>query len=183
MSNNFGNTRTKIAQYFYNRLQKKVQRSKVDDFKFENVKSIGILFDSNSKDINSLINKISTEFKSKSGVISINELAYNVDDDKKPEQIGIPTVYFTDDDLNWYGKPKFKDVENFLNTPFDLLINLAENNTWPIKFCTMLSQAKFKVGMLDENTNVYDFMIETNSKTSSNDLHKLILDYLRIINY
>ena len=182
MSDNFGNTRTKIAQFFYNRLHKKVKQTKINDFKFENVKSIGIIFDGNNKGINSLINTISTEFKSKSGVISIYELAYNVDDAQKPDQIGIPTVFFTDEDLNWYGKPKFKDVENFVDTPFDLLINLASNDSWAIKFCTMLSKAKFKVGKLEDNSDVYDFMINSSKDTSTANLYKLILDYLRIIN-
>ena len=182
MSDNFGNTRTKIAQFFYRRLQKNVKQNKVNDFKFDNVKSIGIIFDDNSKDINSLINSISTEFKSKSGVISIYELAYNVEDSNKPEPIGIPTVYFTNADLNWYGKPKFKDVENFIDTPFDLLINLANNNSWAIRFCTMQSKAKFKVGKLGGNSEVYDFMIENSEELSTINLHKLILDYLRIIN-
>lgn len=182
MGDNYGNTRTKVAQFFYSRLQKNVKQNKVIDFKFDEVKSIGIIFDENSKQINSLINSISTEFKSKSGVISIYELAYNVDDLNKPDQIGIPTVYFTDADLNWYGKPKFKDVENFINTPFDLLINLASNDTWAIKFCVMPSKAKFKVGKLEGNDDVYDFMIDLSKDISTTNFHKLILDYLRIIN-
>lgn len=182
MSDNFGNTRTKIAQFFYSRLQKNVKQTKSNDFKFEKVKSIGIIFDGDSKNINSLINTISTEFKSKSGVISIYLLAYNVDEKSKPDQIGIPTVFFTDKDLNWYGKPKFKDVENFLETPFDLLINLARNDNWAIKFSTIQSQAKFKVGRFEENIEVYDFMIDTSKDSNTDKFHKLILDYLRIIN-
>ena len=182
MSDNFGNTRTKIAQYFYNRLQKNVKDTKNNNFRFNNIKSIGIIFDESSKKVNSIINSLSTEFKSKSGVISIYLLAYNVDDNHKPEPIGVPTVFFTDKDLNWYGKPKFKDVENFIDTPFDLLINLASNDTWAIKFSTMQSKAKFKVGKLEENIDVYDFMVDNSKNTSVDNFHKLILDYLKIIN-
>lgn len=182
MGDNFGNTRTKVAQFFYSRLQKNVKQDKVSDFKFDDVKSVGIIFDDNSKNINSFIETLSTEFKSKSGVISIYELAYNIDEAHKPDQIGIPTVFFTDKDLNWYGKSKFKDVDNFINTPFDLLINLASNDTWAIKFCVMQSKAKFKVGKLEDNSDVYDFMIDNSKDNSTSSFHKLILDYLRIIN-
>jgi hypothetical protein len=182
MSDNFGNTRTKVAQFFYRRLQKNVKQNKVNDFKFDSIKSIGIIFDGDSKKINSLINSLSTEFKSKSGVVSIYLLAYNVDDVHKPDSIGVPTVFFTDKDLNWYGKPKFKDVDNFIETPFDLLINLASNDTWAIKFSTLLSRAKFKVGKLEDNSDVYDFMVDNSNNLSTDNLHKLILDYLKIIN-
>ena len=182
MSDNFGNTRTKIAQFFYNRLHKKVKQTRINDFKFEKVKSIGIIFDKNSRDINALINNISNEFKSKSGIVSIYKLAYDVDEADRPDQIGIPTVHLTDDDLNWYGKPKFKDVENFIDTPFDLLINLASNDSWAIKFCTMLSKAKFKVGKFEENGDVFDFMIGSSQDISTTNFHKLIIDYLKIIN-
>ncbi|MEN8137450.1 MAG: hypothetical protein ABFR62_03380 [Bacteroidota bacterium] len=182
MSNSFGNNRTKIAQFFYNKIQKKAKETKVDDFAFVNVKSIGIIFDENSEGINEFIQDISQEFKSKSGVISIFELAYNVSEAKKPEPNGIPTVYFTDEDVNRYGKPKFKDVINFIETPFDLLINLAENGHWPIRFSAVMSKAKFKVGRYEDNSDVYDFMVDTGENISMKSFYGLILNYLKIIN-
>lgn len=182
MSDNFGNTKTKVAQYFYSRLKKKVKHTKINDFKFDKVKSIGIIFDNNSKNVNSLIDNLSKEFKGKSGIISFFLLAYNVEDKNRPDQIGIPTVYLTDKELNWYGMPKFKDAENFLDTQFDLLINLASNDTWAIKFTSLLSKAKFKVGQYSDNSNIYDFMVNTSADTNSSQLHQLIIDYLKIIN-
>ncbi len=182
MSDNFGNTRTKVAQFFYRRLQKSVKQTNKIDFKFNKVKSIGIIFDKNSKGVNSLIKKLYEELNKNSALISIYKLAYNIEEVDRPEQVEVPIVYFTDDDLNWYGKPKFKDVENFLETPFDLLINLASNDSWGIKFSIMLSKAKFKVGKLEANSDVYDFMINNSEGTNSEDLNNVIVDYLRIIN-
>lgn len=181
MSDNYSNTRTKVAEYFYNRIRKNSTREKVDSFRFENVKSIGIIFDNNHEGLNDFIKDISQEFRSRSGVISIFQLAYKIEDNNKPEPNGIPVVYFNDKDLNWYGKSKYKDVTNFLDTPFDLLINLAENDTWAIKFCSLLSKSKFKVGKFQENEVVYDLMI--NNKEKDNKVtFKLILDTLKIIN-
>jgi len=182
MSDNFGNTRTKIAQYFYNRIQKNVKQAKIDDFVFDNVKSIGIIFDDNNIGINEFIETISKEFRNKSGVISIFVLAYNVSEENKLEPSGIPIIYFTNKDLNWYGKPKFKDVINYLETPFDLLINLACNSAWPIKFSTALSTSKFKVGRFEENNDVYDFMVDTRNNSDIKKLYAMILEYLRIFN-
>ncbi len=182
MGEDFGNTRTKVAEYFYSKISKKAKQDKIGDFVFDNVKSIGIIYDKNSNDVNTFIQDISKEFKSKSGVISIFELAYNIEEDDKPEPTGIPIACFSDKDVNWYGRPKFKDVTNFLDTPFDLLINLAENDAWPIKFSAALSKAKFKVGRLQDNSNIYDFMVDTSNITSMSQFHSHILTFLRIIN-
>jgi hypothetical protein len=182
MSDNYGNTRTKVAHYFYSKLKKKVKPTKINDFKFDQVKSVGIIFDNDSSSVNTLIENLSKEFKSKSGVVSFFMLGYEVEDNNRPNQIGIPTVYITNKELNWYGMPKFKDAKNFIDTPFDLLINLASNETWAIKFCSLLSKAKFKVGRYDENSNVYDFMINISDDANSSKTYKLIIDYLKIIN-
>ena len=182
MSKQFGKIRTKVAHYFYNALIKKIKQKDLSSFKLSSVKSIGIIFDNYNSDVNYFINDLSKEFKQKIGFVSIYKLAYNIPEGNKHDTDGIPVVYFSDKDTNWYGKPKFKDVISFLETPFNLLINIGDNNSWTIKFCVLNSNAKFKVGRLNDHHELYDLMIDTKKNSNDKELYKAIIEYLKLIN-
>lgn len=90
--------------------------------------------------------------------------------------------YFYDKDLNWFGKPGGNYVRDFLDKPFDVLVDLSSGETVPINFVTANSSARFKVGRFkQENQVLFDLMI----KQDYNDLKSFIKEvehYLNIIN-
>lgn len=171
--------RNKVARYFYNNI--KTTKNNVD-FKLKNVKTISIIFDNSSVDINSFVKQISNEFKKNSTIVAISMLAYNVDDNSKLEPIGFPIIYMHKKDVNWYGKPYKKAILEYLNSPSDLLINFADNKYWPIRFSAIMSNSKFKIGKLENAIQDYDFMVDVKKGVPEKDFFSIAWEYLKIIN-
>lgn len=49
-------------------------------------------------------------------------------------------------DLNFLSFPQSADIEEFINTPYEILIDINNNNYFPVKYVTVMSRAEFKVG-------------------------------------
>jgi hypothetical protein len=68
--------------------------------------------------------------------------------------------FFTRQQLNWFQKPISESVDDFVKQPFDVLINLSLDKTYPIQYIVALSKARFKAGMFTEESKLLDFMID-----------------------
>ena len=83
--------------------------------------------------------------------------------------------FFTKNDLNWFNKPVADTVEEFINIPFDILINLCLEEYYPIQYIVALSVSGFKAGRYAEEPNYLDFMIDIEKeKKEMRDLQKQI---------
>jgi len=49
-------------------------------------------------------------------------------------------------DLNYFYIPRSSDIEGFINTPYEILIDINNNNFFPLKYITVLSRAELKIG-------------------------------------
>lgn len=70
-------------------------------------------------------------------------------------------------DLNFFYIPGSDDVNEFINTPYEILIDINTNNLFPVKFITVLSRAEFKVGT--ENSAYRDRLDMTINISKQND--------------
>ncbi len=68
--------------------------------------------------------------------------------------------FFTKSNLNWFDKPVTDTVEEFINVPFDILINLCLEEYYPIQYVVALSISTFKVGKYFDEPNYLDLMID-----------------------
>lgn len=68
--------------------------------------------------------------------------------------------FFTRSNLNWFDKPVTDAVEEFINIPFDILINLCLEEYYPIQYVVALSNSAFKVGKYFSEPNYLDLMID-----------------------
>jgi hypothetical protein len=68
--------------------------------------------------------------------------------------------FFTKNNLNWYNRPKSDTVDDFMNKPYDILINLSLEEYYPIQYVLALSPSTFKVGKYFEEPNYMDLMID-----------------------
>ena len=88
---------------------------------------------------------------------------------------------FSFKDLTWIATIDKKEVTDFVNEPFDLLINYYDTEKTPLLLVSYLSKASFKVGfsLIDKRLN--HFMISTNAEN-----YKVFIDelfkYLKILN-
>jgi len=91
--------------------------------------------------------------------------------------------FYDKKDLNWFNKPSGSYVNDFMKMEFDILIDLSLVDIFQTKYISTLSKSKFKVGKGGEfNKEIFDLMIDINSKTSLDEFITLIIHYLSIIN-
>ena len=74
---------------------------------------------------------------------------------------------FYQKDLNWFYKPQNYIIDNFVKRDYDILINLCDSSCIPIKYLVAKSIARFKIGMYEENFDIYDLMIELKKEINS----------------
>jgi hypothetical protein len=83
----------------------------------------------------------------------------------------------TKNDFTWYGTAKSETLEKFINTPFDILIDLSLEQTFPLEYIVRLSHASFKIGRLNQSL-LYDFMIDIKNEKNIDYLIQQISVYL-----
>ncbi|MGC9352598.1 MAG: DUF6913 domain-containing protein [Mariniphaga sp.] len=94
--------------------------------------------------------------------------------------VGINTI--TPQTTNWLGFPKKGIAEDFLNTEFDLLLNIALDHNLILDYLTALSKARFKVGWSPEENNFYDLNINIKGKQDALFLARQQIFYLGQLN-
>ena len=89
--------------------------------------------------------------------------------------------FFTDEETNWYRKPKSNIVRNFMDSPFDLLINFSPELILPLEYICALSKAKFVVcNGNDHLTDHYDCLIMVNDIQSPDSFMDNVQHYLNL---
>jgi len=75
--------------------------------------------------------------------------------------------FFDSRQVNWLNIPKIKCAQDFIDTDFDICINIASEDVFPLKYIAALSKSRFKVGAYGkampaikykELTTIYDIM-------------------------
>jgi hypothetical protein len=84
--------------------------------------------------------------------------------------------FFCKTDLNWYYKPVSSQTEQFINEPFDILLNLSLDYQFPIHYISSASKASFKTGRYSTADTSLDFMIDIEKeKETMKSLHRDII--------
>ncbi|MCK7590840.1 hypothetical protein M0G43_09665 [Subsaxibacter sp. CAU 1640] len=90
-------------------------------------------------------------------------------------------TYFSPKDFGWNGAIKNMDLQNFIDTQFDILICFYNQHSVELNLVTASSKANFKVGISNENLKLYDFVIDV--KSNQFELFKIELKkYLTVLN-
>jgi hypothetical protein len=112
-----------------------------------------------------------------SGVIFRNLCVYSK---KSMEDVGANTI--TPKDLNWLGFPGSGTADDFIETGFDLLLNIALEQNLVLDYLTALSRAHFKIGWSPDENNFFDLNINIRGKEDSIYLARQQIFYLRQLN-
>jgi hypothetical protein len=86
--------------------------------------------------------------------------------------------YFSKKQLNWYGKPDFIQLRDFLHKDFDILIDFSRNNLSPLQYILSASNAKLIVGANEYAQNLYDVYINDETEADHLKFLKTIHNYL-----
>ena len=68
--------------------------------------------------------------------------------------------YFGLDKLGWYGKPLDEGVKEFIERPFDILIDISLTEIYPVEYTFALSKAKFKICNNSSKERFADFVLK-----------------------
>ncbi|MFA8434882.1 MAG: hypothetical protein ACEPOZ_10240 [Marinifilaceae bacterium] len=172
------NIKEKFAKKILERNIKQFPRHK----EFHNLstpKSIGILFDTRDEKKHKTIKTFQKQLKSQGH--QVKSLAW-VDADLLPDYgVGQQILYYCNKDLNWAGKPQLPEIEEFIQTKFDILFDFSGEAHPNLRYAANLSQAACKVGGYDEQKKHLDLMIDMGKEKSLDKLIEQSLQYLNQI--
>ena len=139
-------------------------------------KSIGIIFDATEYISFEIVRDLVKQLSVNS--VSISVLGY-VDSKKLIDHYLYRKGFdfFCRNDLNWYYKPVASQTEQFINEPFDILINLSLDYLFPIHYISSSSKASFKTGRYSSTDTALDFMIDIEKEKET--LRSLRRDIIR----
>ena len=142
------------------------------------IKSIGVILNSeeydNRESLKSLLFK---RFNINQNNIKI--ITFVRDD--KSQKLNSWDSCFTPKQIGWKGKIENVEVQDFINTKFDALINYYNDDCLGLNLISALSLAKFKIGISDADPRLNDFVV--NVKAKEIDVFMVELEkYLKILN-
>ena len=170
----------KVGKWVFQRELKTNKRTK-EVCNLDNAQSIGILYDATSEDqIKTVKPFVSYFFDLKKdvkalGYVNFKQLSFH----HTPK---LQYDFFYQKDLNWYYKPQNYIIDNFVKKEYDILINLCDSSIIPIKYLVASSIAHFKIGIHEENYEIYDLMISLKDDKSMEKLMHEIKHYINLIN-
>ena len=166
--------------YIKELLTKKTVKKSLSNVKLSSsdglIKTVGIIFDETyfyEKD--DLVKELVSE-----GILETNvKVLVFKNKIKKTETFDYPV--FSYKNLSWNGKIEKSEVQQFVNEPFDLLINYYDTEKAALLLVSQLSKANFKVGFSVVDKRLNHFMINTNAENYKIFVSELF-KYLRILN-
>jgi hypothetical protein len=99
--------------------------------------------------------------------------------------------FFSTKQMNCFNIPKDQCIQDFIETEFDICINIASEDIFPLKYIAGLSKARLKVGAYsrempgkkyDELKRIYDIMLLAEDNHDQIVFLENIHDYLTILN-
>ena len=170
----------RIGQWVFQRELQTNKRSKLV-CNLDEAKSVGILYDATLEEQIKKIQPFASYFFDLKkdvkalGYVNAKQLSYC----HTPK---LQYDFFYQKDLNWYYKPQNYIINNFVQKEYDILINLCDSSTIPIKYLVASSIAHFKIGQYEEEYEIYDLMISLKKDKSIERLMHEIKHYINLIN-
>lgn len=149
-------------------------------FNFETSKLIGVLFKTDTQaefEIVKTFLHFLTDQNNK-----IVALCF-VDEKKVPDYYFLRKGFnfFSRHDLNFFFLPKTHFILDFIDKPFDMLIDLSIDKNFPLFYISNLSKAKFKIGKFNFGHKCFDVMIDISKKKSIESLIEQIKVYVPVL--
>src|SRR5690554_4167723 len=92
------------------------------------------------------------------------------------------TNIITPKDLNWMGFPKEGVADEFIKSEYDLLLNIALEQSPVLHYLTAFSRAHFKIGWTSTEPNFFDLNIQINNRNDALYLAQQQIYYLEQLN-
>ena len=171
------NIKQAVGNYYLNKAIDNNQRNR-KLINYSDVRSVGIIF--GLMDIESYYIVHEEALRLQEQQIKVKALGYVRNDNLTRSLMPLLAFdFFYDNSLNWYRKPKALSIDEFVETEFDILIDLNLNGQLPLKFISASSIARIKVGKYEKaNENMYDIMIMYEEDSGLKEFINNITHYL-----
>jgi hypothetical protein len=111
--------------------------------------------------------------------IELTSITYYLSDKLPDNVISDPgKILFSNKECNWFGKPTASEVQNFIRSELDILIDLTSEECFPMHYIVVASKASFKIGRCAYANNPYDFMIASGRSMSDDEFIQTLSAYL-----
>lgn len=128
---------------------------------FAQAKSIGLLFDATDLERRNEVLAYAKKLRAQDKKVTL--LGFF---DSKQEVADFTFNYFNRSGIDWAKRPKSKDVEFFLQTPYDIFIHLNPNPSVVTEHVAALTEAHLKVGSASGLITTYDLMVDVNDTST-----------------
>jgi len=175
--------KVKLANRKIAGLLKKSTSRKVKTSNLNEAENVGLTYYVKNQDDYNKINKLLNYLKGEFGIRKIKALVYFPSkEDPDFLQSKVALDYFTKNEVSFTLQPISNDVTNFINEPFDILIDLTANEFHPLKYITLQSNAHLKIGRhKPENEPFYDLMIAEEKDDDFESYVNHIVKYLSLL--
>jgi hypothetical protein len=181
--------RTTAGNYFLKKGIASLKRNK----KLVNINSavsIGILFELTEESVYYSIQKYFQKFQEKK--VKVKALGYA--SNKLATNNFLPVLsfdFFSNKQMNWLSIPKAQCIHDFVDTDFDICINIASDKVFPLKYIAGMSKARLKVGAYSDEmpvkqykdlASIYDIMLLAEDNHDQIKFLENIHEYLTLLN-
>lgn len=150
--------REKSNQKFVNKLL----NSKNIGISNKKIDSVGVIVDANEfSDVEAFkayFNELGVQMHKIKIIVFVAE-------EKKTERLW--GNYFSKNDFGWRGSIKHVELQSFVDTEFDALVNFYKNDALELKMVTAASKANFKIGLSGIDDRLFDFILDVDTKDFS----------------
>lgn len=185
----FNNIRLRIAGYILQKGITSLKRNK-KLVSLNTAGSVGLLFELSDHSVYYAIQDFFQNLQENK--IKVKALGYSGTKNATSQFLPVLSFDFiSGKDLNWLMIPKAKCVTDFIETDFDICINIASEDIFPLKYIAGMSKAKLKAGAYnnvaaDDNfkalSQIYDIMLKSEPIHNQISFLGIINEYLSILN-
>lgn len=165
----FKSIRLKIGNSILRRKLRSRKRNK-GIFNFETSKNVGVIFKTDTQSDFELVKRFLQFLSDQDN--KVVALCF-VDSKKVPDYYLLRKGFnfFSRGELSFFFVPKSQFIIDFIDKPFDILIDLSIDSNFPLYYISNLSKAKFKIGKQKKQQDQFDVMIDI---TKNNTIEALI---------
>jgi hypothetical protein len=159
------------------------QVRKVNKFKFDDAKTVGIIFDATNAEDFELVKRYVNDLRENNKKVRV--LGYF-------KSNGVPALtyskldfdFFSNKEVSLFGKPTPVFIRNFIDEEYDLLIDLNIHDHFALRYVAALSKAVFKVGKFEEENDIHthDMMIDSDHTKTIKYFLRQIDTYITMMN-
>lgn len=170
----------KIKDYCFKKQRQKVKRTR-KVVNYHDAVSIAILYDASKeadyKYIANVVKNLQNEHKKVKTIGFIRQ--------KKMPSYGFPKLTFefcNKREFKWNFKPRQLVIKEFIEYPFDILIDLSPPDIYQFKYISGLSKASLIVGFYNEKWNeYYDLLIKVEPDCTIEGFMQHCIHYLKML--